>query len=244
MRIGKEVKRDTQLIIISVIILTIVMLSFSYSAFFTVQSLSTVQEITTGNLNVTITIDNTNSIIQDGDIFPLADKEIEDGTGGNYSTLTLVNEGDLDADFSATISYDFDKLKQIDEYSNMSNNELLDYLVSFDYLKIGIYDVSNNNWVNFSGDNGTTYYTLISGLTPSSSSNYTYPILRDVVYSKESNSLDSSKQYQKVFKIYVWLSDETPISEIGKYVYLKLNVKSAAGNEVIDKEISSGSGEL
>lgn len=238
MRIGKEIKRDTQLIILSVAILTIVTLSFSYSAFFTVQSLSTVQEIETGNLNVTISVDSTNSISQDEELFPLSDDDGASTTNGNYSTLTLVNEGDLDADFSVTISYDFDKLREISEYSSMSDNELVNYLISFDYLRIGIYDSTFGKWVNFS-ESGTTNYVTISTLTPSSTSNYTYPILRDMVYSTNNINGDNTKKSQRVFQIFVWLSDETPTSEIGKYVYLKLGVKSAAGTETITKELNS-----
>lgn len=238
MRIGKAFKSDTQLIILSVIILTIVTLSFSYSAFFTVQSLSTVQEISTGNLDVTVTVDNTNSIGQSEEIFPSATEDVTTGTGGNYSVLNLLNEGSLDADFSVTLSYDFDKLREISEYSNLSDSKLTEYLVSFSYLKVGIYDTVKGSWVNFGSGSGETYYPTVSSLTASSSSNYAYPILRDKVYSESTNASDSTKKYQKTYRIYIWLSDETPISEIGKYVYLKLNIKSAAGNETITEEVT------
>lgn len=238
MRIGKEIKSDTQLIILSVIILTIVTLSFSYSAFFAVQSLTTVQEISTGNLDVTVTVDDTHSISAGEEIFPSSTEEITDGTGGNYSVLNLLNEGDLDADFSVTLSYDFDKLREISDYSNMTDAQLTDYLVSFSYLKVGIYDTVKGSWVNFSSGNGETYYPTVGSLTPSSSSNYAYPILRDMVYSETSNASDSTKKYQRTYRIYIWLSDDTPTSEIGKYVYLKLNIKSAAGNETITEEVT------
>lgn len=238
MRIGKEFKSDTQLIILSVIILTIVTLSFSYSAFFAVQSLSTVQEISTGNLDVTVTVDNQHSITEGDEIFPSSTEDVTNGTGGNYSVLNLLNKGDLDADFSVTLSYDFDKLREISEYSKMSDSELTNYLVSFSYLKVGIYDTVKGSWVNFSSGSGETFYPTVSSLTPSSSSNYSYPILRDMVYSEASNSADNTKKYQRTYRIYVWLSDETPTSEIGKYVYLKLNIKSAAGNETITEEVT------
>lgn len=235
MRIGKEIKRDTQLIILSVIILTIVTLSVSYSAFFSVQSLSTIQEISTGNLDVSVTVDNTNSILnEDEELFPNTTEEITNGTGGNYSILTLLNNGNLDADFSVTISYDFDKMRQLNGYSNLTDTELMQYLVPFSYLNVGIYDDINGNWVNFSNGSGETLYPAISGLTPTSDDANAYPILRDVVYSKTNNST-----YQRRFKIYIWLSDETPTSEIGKFVYLKLNVKCAAGNETITETVES-----
>jgi len=238
MRIGKEIKRDTQLIILSVIILTIVTLSVSYSAFFTVQSLSTIQEISTGDLNVEVTIDNTHSILnEDEELFPNTVDEITEGTGGNYSMLTLLNNGNIDADFSVTLSYDFDKLRELSGYSNLTDEELLDYLVPFSYLNIGIYDDTEGvgKWVNFSSGTGEILYPAISGLTPTSEDANTYPILRDVV---EAN-INGTEKYQRKFKIYIWLSDETPTSEIGKYVYLKLNIKCAAGNETITETVES-----
>lgn len=235
MKTGKKIKRDTQLIILSVIVLTIVTLNVSYSAFFTVQSLSTVQEISTGNLDVAVNVDNTNSILNaEEEIFPSTTDEIKNGTGGNYSVLTLANNGSLDADFSVTVSYDFDKLREISEYSKLSDKELLDYLVSFSYLHVGVYDVTNGKWVNFSNGSGEVLYPTISGLTSSSDDSNTYPILRDTVDSK-----DNGTKYERVYRIYIWLSDETPTTEIGKYVYLKLNIKCAAGNETITETVES-----
>jgi len=233
MRIGKEIKRDTQLIILSVAVLTIVTLSVSYSAFFSVQSLSTIQEITTGNLDVEVTVDNTNSILNgEEELFPSTIDDVTDESTGSYSTLTLLNEGNLDADFSVTVSYDYDKLRSISGYSDYTDRQLLDHLVSFEYLNIGIYDVTNGKWINFS-ESGENLYPAISGLTPTSEDRYAYPILRDIV---EANVTGQEKS-QRVFRIYIWLSDETPVSEIGKFVYLKLNVKCAAGTETITETV-------
>ena len=236
MRIGKEIKRDTQLIILSVIVLTIVTLSVSYSAFFTVQSLSTIQEISTGDLEVDVTIDNSNSIVDaNEELFPSTTEEIINGTGGKFSKLTLVNNGNLAADFSVTISYDFDELRKLSGNEDLTDTELLAQLVPFSYLNIGIYDQKNGNWVNFSEGSGETLYTTISGLAPSENDANTYPILRS---SLETN-VNGNEEYEKEYKVYVWLSDETPTSEIGKYVYLKLNVKCAAGNETITETVES-----
>lgn len=226
----KTIKRDTQLIIISVIILTIVTLSVSYSAFFSVQSLSTIQEISTGDLNITVNFDTTGTIFAGTEeLFPTTIEEVQDK---NYATLTLLNNGDLDADFSVTVSYDFDKLREISGFENKTDVELAEELVPFDYLNIGIYDEQNGAWVNFA-ETGETTQTAISGLT--TSAEYTYPILRSSI-SKMSNNTTT----QRTYKIYIWLSDETPTTEIGKFVYLKLNVKCAAGTETITEEVEIG----
>ena len=230
MMIG-TIKRDTQLIILSVIILTIVTLSVSYSAFFSVQSLSTIQEISTGDLNVSVNFDTTGTIFAGTEeLFPTTIDEVQDT---NYATLTLLNNGDLDADFSVTVSYDFDKLREISGLENKTDAELAtDYLVPFNYLNIGIYDDEKGEWINFA-ESGETLYPSISGLT--SSSDYTYPVLRSSI--SKMNGATTTKQ---AYKIYIWLSDETPTTEIGKYVYLKLNVKCAAGTETITEEVEIG----
>ncbi len=213
---GKEIRRDTQLIVLSVLVLTIVTLSVSYSAFFSVQTQSTIQELKAGDLSVVIDVNNS---MKDGELYPTENKELpisEESVadGERYTTLTLKNEGNLPADFSVTISYDLEALKA----KGKRQEDLLD----FDYLNIGIYDDDNNKWIPF-GKDSNTFSTSISSLTPSEEGIDVYPILRDVIETKNDEGFNG----QRVFKIYVWLDEETPTDEIGKLVYLKLDVKSA-----------------
>lgn len=207
MRLGKAIKRDTQLIIISVLILTLVTLSVSYSAFFSVQSQSTIQKISTGTLEVLI--DNTSSAMAVDDLFPTSESKLPTSATsvveGSYATLNLNNAGTLAADFSVTIGYD--------ELPSGSTEE---DLLEFNYLNLGIFDVTNNTWHDFG--NGV-YYTPITGLTASEEN--VYPILRDEIASGT----------QKQYRIYIWLSENTPTTEIGKIVYLKLDVKSTTLEE-------------
>ena len=214
MRLGREAKRDTQLIIISVLILTLVTLSVSYSAFFSVQSQSTIQEISTGTLDVVI--DSASSAMSTEDLFPTSETELPTAStsvvDGSYATLNLTNSGTLDADFSVTISYD-----------SLPSGKTTDDLITFNYLNIGIFDVDNNEWINFGSTSSPVYYTPITGLTPSETN--VYPILRDVITTAEPT---------RQFRVYVWLSEDTPITEIGKLVYLKLDVKSATVNGRIE----------
>ena len=48
-----KTKRNTKIVILSVIVLTIISLSFSYSAFFSISSGNVVKKISTGTLDVT-----------------------------------------------------------------------------------------------------------------------------------------------------------------------------------------------
>jgi len=204
MRLGREIKRDTQIIIISVLILTIVTLNVSYSAFFSVKSQTTIQTITTGKLEVVI--DSASSQISSGDLYPVPEEDLPTAKDSivydEPATLILNNNGTLDSDFSVTISYDEEALP---------DGSLVTDLISFDYLLIGIYDENKSEWVDFGNE---TYYTSVSSLTASEEN--VYPILNDII----------KKQTIKEYKFYVWLSEGTPVSEIGKLAYLKLDVKS------------------
>jgi len=243
MRIGKEIKRDTQLIIISVIILTIVTLNVSYSAFFSVQSISTIQEISTGNLEVDINLNLTGSVLSGTEeLFPSTFDEVSDEATGNYASLILTNTGTIDADFLVTLSYDFDTLASVLEakngccYKEKSDEDLSTYMVSLEYLNVSILDTETNQLIDFNGEeSGEITSVALSSLTPSAENNYVFPILRDVV---EAN-VNGTQDYEKKYKVYIWLSDETPTSEIGKYVYLNLDVKCVAGNETITESVGS-----
>ena len=207
MRYGKEMRFETQIIIISVLILTLVTLRGSYSAFFSVESQSTIQQISTGTLNVII--DNTSSFgINDNAIFPTDESELPTDSlsvvDGSYAVLSLTNMGTLDAEYSITLGYD-----------NLPEGSKKDELLSFDYLNVGIYDEINNEWLDFGGEN---YYINVSSLTPTDED--VYPIFRNTI-----GGVSDITQIQQ-YRIYVWLDQDTPVTEIGKLVYLKLDVKS------------------
>jgi hypothetical protein len=200
----KSIKRDTLLVIIAVLTLTLVCLRTSYAAFVSIQTESELQSISSGTLDVVI--DNASTAMSNANLFPTPNNELPTASNStvpnahSYSRLLLNNDGTLNATFSVTVSYD-----------NLPVGKTVDDLVSFNYLKIGIFDVDENEWIDFG--NGT-YNTVISNLTPSEEN--VYPILRDEVPATDTRE----------FRVYVWLTEDIPETEIGKIVYLKLNVKS------------------
>lgn len=215
----KKIKRDTQIVVLSVLVLTIITLNVSYSAFFSVKTQSSIKELKTGDLNVTIdATNNTNGedlYPTDESLLPTAEESEQnfDSNDWKYTTLTLTNDGSLDAEFSVTISND----------TNLPQGKSEKDLISLSYLKIGIYDVTNDKWVAFDAEK-SVFTTAINGLTPTDENENSYPILRDVVEASKDGVENSNV---RTYRIYVWLDDETPISEIGKLVYLKLDIKSA-----------------
>lgn len=218
MRIAKRIKRDTLIVVISVIVLTISTMRVAYSAIFSVKSQSTVQEIKSGTLNVII--DNlSSSRPSTAELFPTSTDDLPSSTNksveGPYATLVLNNSGTLDSAFSVTVSYDTD---------NLPAGKTAKDLISFDYLIIGIYDVDNDEWYEY----GSSYYTQISGLTPSETN--VYPVLSGGISAPVAPSNTTSKTY----RVYIWLDENTPVSEIDKLAYLKLNVKSTTVNDGVN----------
>ena len=202
--INKDINRIKLLIIISVAVLTIVTLNISYSAFFSVQSQSTVQQIKAGVLDVTIdnsTYISDNMLPTEDDLLPTSSNSTEDQSQ-LHGSLTLHNEGTLEAAYSITI--------EEDEIPN--NGRSIDY----QYVNVGIVDVSSNTWHNFGTEQNPVYYTALTNL----GSDGIFPVLRDTI---------ATSMY-KQYRIYLWLAEETPVSEVAKYIYLKLNVKSTTVN--------------
>lgn len=211
MKAIKGLKRDTQLVILSVLVLTIVSLRVSYSAFFSVKTQSSIQEITAGTL--VVSAEGTSKITNE--LMPTTKEEIESIISGTmttgdaasqFITLTVNNTGNVKSDYSVSLSND--------TIPSGVTGELL----SFNYLYVAIYDVTNSTWLQFkdTSNNGTTYTTIGSLAT-----NNVAPIIKDSI-----ETGNTAKQY----KVYVWLSEDVPTSEIGKLVYLKLDVKSVASD--------------
>lgn len=215
MKIAKKIKRGTLIVVISVIALTLSTMRVAYSAIFSVKSQSTVQQISSGTLNVVI--DNLSSqMINIDELFPVSSSDLptqeNSVVSGNYATLILNNTGTLDSAFSVSIGYD-----------NLPAGKTADDLISFNYLIVGIYDVTEDKWVQF----GSSYNTIIGNIQESETN--VYPILRGSI-SAQSGSSPTVKQY----RIYIWLKEDTPTSEIGKLAYLKINVKSTTINDGVN----------
>lgn len=207
MKIKKELKRDTKIIMVAVLVLTVMTLSLSYSALFSVQTQTTVQKINTGTLSVVI--DSTSTPISE-DLLPTPSSALptaaDSVVDGKYATLSFTNNGTLNAQFALTLSRDTDSLPSLTENSD---------LLAFNYLNVGIFDTTTNSWVNFGTDSEQIYYVPVSSLTPATGTTDVYPILNDNI------DVSESKQY----RVYIWLAETTPADQIGKLVYLKLDVQ-------------------
>jgi len=198
--INKPKRKNIKLIVLLVVAMAFSMFGVSYSSFFSVESQSTIQHIKAGVLDVIIN----NFTVTTDDLYPLKSRELPsdefspEDKGEPHSTISLLNDGNLDAECSITLVPDTLEAGQT--------------AANYQYVIISIIDVNDNKWHNFGTDEDPIYSTSLSTLE----NNGVYPVMRDVVASS------STKQY----RVYFQLAENTPASEIGKLVYMKFIVKS------------------
>lgn len=215
---GKDkTKRNTKIVILSVIVLTIISLSFSYSAFFSISSGNVVKKISTGTLDVTASA----TPMAKDDIFPTEETLPNNPQSTLYNqdkdnaSLVITNNGNIDANYVVSLSYDL---------TNLSDDQITNDLVSFENLIIGIYDVDETSWLNLNPDEGDPVYSMkVTGFTPTEDN--VYPIFSGEIAKADIKETGTTPTVKNL-KVYVWLADNTPTSEIGKLVHLKLDVRS------------------
>lgn len=210
--IFRKIKRNALIIVLSVIILSILTIKVTYSYIFSVQGTTNVQTFTAGTLNVSISSSKMMSaklmMPSPSSSYPTvstsAPKEDENAS---YATLVLDNSAsNLNAKFTVGLDLDIP--------SGKAESDCVDLR----YLKIGVYDATSSNWLNLSTSGAATYSATVTSFTKGTNG---YPIFSGVVSATASHT----------YRIYVWLIDTTPESQIGKYVHLKLNVSSVPDNQ-------------
>ncbi len=221
-KIKKVVKSKNFIIVACVIVLTIITISVSYAAFFTVKTNTANQSVTTGTLAVTYTEQSTainrNNMNSMSDEMGLALTEA--------SVIYIQNTGSLDSTFTITLGYDMENFLS----SVGSNNEA--ELTPLDYVKVAIYEY-----------NGTNDETLIVGpitiselpiyeLNNSDSRYNRYSILFDSVGGTSSG--DATKTY----KVKMWLSDKAIPAASYSYFYLNAEVVAEVLNAKMSYNIS------
>ncbi len=153
---GEKMKRNTNLIIISVIVLTILTLNVSYSAFFDVQLQPTVQSFTTGTLNVTIdSSEALSGVLTPTNNLPTASTSTKPDK--SYALLTLKNTGTLNANFEVKIEND-----------TLPSGAVESDRLAPENILVGVYDESANAWIEFDGKYNTTLSSLKNNVILSS----------------------------------------------------------------------------
>ncbi len=215
---GKTLKKNTAIIVGSIIALSLLTMNVSYSSFFSVQTQNNVQTISTGTLKVEASV---TGAIENTEIMPDTTGSYEnitsedastrgDGaevTATNKITLTITNKSDVNAIFGASI-----KRTSTDPSANDAD---------LGNVIIAIQKTGTGKWIRFGDPESGPLYVPITSLTPEESDPSAYPIIYDTIAKK--GDTDTSQSYD----IYVWLDKNTPEDEQGKSLNLSLSVKSA-----------------
>ena len=209
-KFSKRIKRDTIIVAISVIVLTSFIIRTSYAFIFSVKSKATLHQIASGVLNLTIN-QNGSSAMNTDDLYPVDSTLLPTASNsvytGDFARLSLNNSGTVASHFLVNIGYD-----ALPSGSTQSD------LTSFAYLIIGVFSEEDNAWVNLGTTQSPAYYKTINTLNASGTNIYD-------VFEDEVDASDA-----KNYRVYIWLDEDTPITEIEKLVYLKVNVVSTTVN--------------
>lgn len=199
---GKNIKRGTVLVVASVIILTLVTMNVTYSAFFSVQTANTVQVITTGDL--TIEAKASNVTVPAEGLMPSneytsinATNAKVDGTNFVKSTLTITNKSNIPAQIGVSIK-------------NTAGNDNAD----LSHVVIAIQ--KSSAWVPFKSN---VYYTTIKGLQAETGDASLYPIIKDSIAAGPSTTV--------AYDIYMWVDEITPEDQVDKALNYSVVVKAA-----------------
>ena len=215
---GKTLKRSTAIVVGSIVALSLVTMNVSYSSFFSVQTQSGIQTISTGTLKVTASV---NSQLKDQQLMPDTNKSYEGITSengvvtasspvannNNKITLTVENDGDVDAVFGASIK------RTAESVSNGNDAELSNVVIAIQH---------DSKWLKFGDGDSAPFYVTITDLVNENGSEGSYPIIYDTISKKTGESKTT-----KTYDIYFWLKDTTNENQQGKSLNLSLAVKSA-----------------
>ena len=200
------IKKQSFVIAICVICLGIVLTGTSYALFFQVNTNTENQVVETGTLSVTY--GSQSQMITETNLVPMTDAEALSSSTVS-STIFIENNGTLPATYVLKIGEDWDSFYEREDFLDG------DELVNLDYVKVAAY-IDGNVIVE---------PTLITNLDVAQDDSSMYVL--------KTGSLDvsSTGNTTETLVIKVWLDSAIPTSEIGKYLYLKLDVTSLVDEE-------------
>ena len=198
MKYTKVIKRETKVMIAIVAVLLLLVLGASYALFLRVNSSRDDQVVKTGTLQVTYSADN--GYISSGtypDLVPMTD---ENGLLQSGYSFTVKNTGNLKTEYTVYLYIDQESFER-----DHSGESLFTDLNSLRY--------------NFrtNSDTNTTVNTIGSQTKITESNIDKYELYTGSVEGTNS---------QNTHVLRIWLSPSMATSNIGKYVYLKLEVQS------------------
>lgn len=202
MKYTKIIKRETKIMIMVVMVMIVIVLGVSYALFMQVTDNSNNQVVTTGTLQVEYASSN-GYIINSSykELIPMSNDKGLEQSGYSFS---VKNTGSLPVTYKVYL------------YINETdyNNDVANKKISGELFR----DMNSINYNIQTNKDGNNSISKISDMSVKNDSGISkYEIYTGTV--KENNSMNSH-----ILKL--WLDDNLDDSNIGKYIYLKLEVAS------------------
>ncbi len=204
MKYTSIVKRETKVMIGVIAILLIVVLGTSYALFMRVNSNSNNQVVTTGTLQVEYASENGYiSSNEYTEIVPMSNNVALTKEGFQFS---VKNTGNIPVTYQAFLYINYEAYEE-DLAANKISGSLFDNL---SLLKLNI---------KINDDNNTDILKLADIKTKKKENINNREVVKYQIYKGTINANDINAHVLRL-----WMDEEADISEIGKYVYLKLDV--------------------
>ncbi|MBQ9833865.1 MAG: hypothetical protein IJO33_01590 [Bacilli bacterium] len=195
------IKKQSFVIAICVICLAILLTGTSYALFFQVNTNTENQVVETGTLSVTY--GSQSQMITETNLVPMFDTDALQSSTVS-STIFIENNGTLPATYVLKIGEDRET------FSKRADFLETDELVNLDYVKVAAY-IDGKVIVN---------PTTISSLVVSDDDASMYVLKTGAL------DVSSTGNTTETLVVKVWLDSSIPTTEIGKFLYLKLDVTS------------------
>ncbi len=215
----KTVKKDTLIIALCVMVLTLTTIGVSYATIFDVSSNVANQDIEVGNLIINYsdsqTTLNNNYIKRSSDEVAI--------NGSAQSTIYIQNNSSLNNNYNISVGYDYDN------FINANNYEEGDKLIPLEYLKLAIFEFdTETKKLNQISDIISLDDTPLKYVDTSNSNNNMYSVFTDEI------EKSSSGNNTKTLSIKIWIDEKIPEQYLNEEIMLKINVAEIKPDPVTD----------
>jgi len=205
------IKRQSTIIAVAVICLTLTTIGVSYALFFQVETNSNNQVVQAGSLDVAY--GSGTASISATEFEPLSDDDAL-LTSSITGTIYIENKGTLPANYTVKLGND------IESFNNRSDKSENDKLISHEHLKVAAYL-----------DGSLVLEPVLLSELETSSDNEDMKILfKDII-----NTTGTGENTATIV-LKVWVTEDAPESIIGDHIYLKMDVTSE-----VDEIVAEGS---
>ena len=203
MKYTNIIKKEIKVMLVVVVILLVVVLGVSYALFMQVTDNTNNQVVTTGSLQIEYA--STNGYIENDTYKELLPMSNDQGLLQSGYEFSVKNTGSLPVAYNVYLYVNEEEYNKDVQAGTISGS-------LFDNLSLIHYNLQTN-------DDGNKDINILSEQTIKEEDGIAKYILHSDEVSSKTNTINNHK-------LRIWLSEDIDVAEIGKYIYLKLEVTS------------------